>query len=102
MSITTPSQRDRKVTYVTAKTLPCQISLIPGGQLGSKQSKLIRFTLIEGRNRQIRKMAEAVGLQVVSLHRISFAGITLQGLHEGDWLELDNKEMDLISQHLVV
>lgn len=57
--------------------------------------------LIEGRNRQIRRMAEAVGLRVMQLHRTSFAGLTLRGLKgAGSWVELDNKEMTIINQLL--
>ena len=39
----------------------------------------LEFTLIEGRNRQIRKMVEAIGMNVVALHRVSFGGIKLKG-----------------------
>ena len=35
----------------------------------------LEFTLIEGRNRQIRKIVEAIGMNVVALHRFSFGGI---------------------------
>jgi 16S rRNA U516 pseudouridylate synthase RsuA-like enzyme len=35
------------------------------------------MTLVEGRNRQIRKMMEALGLRVVRLHRVEFMGIGL-------------------------
>ena len=55
------------------------------------------FTLIEGRNRQIRQMANAIGCEVISLHRISFSGITLSGLSEGQWAELTAKERALIA-----
>jgi 16S rRNA U516 pseudouridylate synthase RsuA-like enzyme len=41
-------------------------------------------------------MIEAIGLQVASLHRISFAGITLKGLSSNNWKELNEKEMDII------
>ena len=57
---------------------------------------MVQITLIEGKNRQIRKMAEAVGLSVVLLHRVSFAGITLKGLSLGNSLELNEKEMKII------
>lgn len=61
---------------------------------------MLQITLIEGRNRQIRKMAEAVGLNVVALHRVTFAGITLKGLSEGNSLELSEKEMKIIQSAL--
>ena len=49
--------------------------------------------LIEGRNRQIRKMVAAVGLEVVELHRTHFAGISLKGLSSNNWAELTAQEM---------
>lgn len=83
-----------------------------------------RMTLVEGRNRQIRKMMEALGLRVVRLHRVEFMGICLTtssssltsrtemenvrnhntasatdygGLKRpGDWAYLDEREMNLI------
>lgn len=51
---------------------------------------------MEGRNRQIRKMAEAIGLSVVKLHRTSFAGISLKGLSEGNWAEFSEREMEIV------
>ncbi len=44
----------------------------------------IEITLREGRNRQIRRMAEAVGNEVVSLKRVGFGSIALDRLPEGD------------------
>ncbi len=58
----------------------------------------MRFVLNEGRNRQIRRMAEAVGLEVYRLHRSQFAGISLRGLRrEGEWRELDSYEMHIVN-----
>ena len=58
------------------------------------------MVLTEGRNRQIRKMAEALGLVVVNLHRTTFAGINLKGLSEGNWAEFSEKEMQIVQQAL--
>ena len=88
--ITTPIQSDSGSKSITSKTLPCEIFAFPG-------SRRYQITLIEGRNRQIRRMAEAVGLEVIKLHRISFAGITLKGLTVGKWNELNSKEMTIVS-----
>ena len=56
--------------------------------------------LTEGRNRQIRKMAEALGLAVVNLHRTTFAGISLKGLSEGNWAEFSEKDMQIVQEAL--
>ena len=37
-----------------------------------------------------------LGFEVVELHRTSFSGISLKGLSEGNWLELNEKEMEII------
>eukprot|EP01038_Epipyxis_sp_PR26KG_P007793 gene7793-10587_t len=101
--ITTTSQRDGKVRPVTAATLPCVVTRI--SDVSKKTDPALRrkleIKLTEGRNRQIRRMMEALGLQVINLHRVSFAGIKLKGLAEGNWLELDDKEMEIIQKALV-
>lgn len=58
----------------------------------------MEIVLTEGRNRQIRKMAEAVGLTVVDLHRTGFAGISLKGLSEGNWAEFSEAEMCIVQE----
>lgn len=96
--ITTTSQRDGKskaANTVTAKTKPCRIKRIPASNPASRR---IEFTLTEGRNRQIRKMVEAIGLQVVSLHRVGFCGIGLKGLAEGNWVELGESDMAVVQK----
>lgn len=44
-------------------------------------------------------MAEAVGLQVRSLHRINFGGININNLKSpGDWKYLDENEMNIVQE----
>jgi 23S rRNA pseudouridine2605 synthase len=52
----------------------------------------IELTLHEGRNRQVRRMCEAVGHPVLRLHRSVYAGLTLEGLAPGEWRELTPEE----------
>lgn len=54
----------------------------------SEGKSWLRFTLHEGRNRQIHRMVEAVGLRVMRLARISFAGIDAERLRPGQWRAL--------------
>ncbi|TGE14084.1 23S rRNA pseudouridine(2604) synthase RluF [Hymenobacter elongatus] len=54
---------------------------------------IFRITLIQGMNRQIRKMCEAFGYEVVQLERIRVMNITLKGIGVGDWRELTEKEL---------
>jgi len=55
-----------------------------------------RFELVlhEGRNRQVRRMVQAVGLRVRRLHRSVYAGLTLDGLAPGEWRELTASEVE--------
>jgi pseudouridine synthase len=57
-----------------------------------------RFELVlhEGRNRQVRRMAEAVGHRVRRLHRSVYAGLELGDLQPGQWRELTAAELTLI------
>jgi 23S rRNA pseudouridine2605 synthase len=53
----------------------------------------LELVLHEGRNRQVRRMLEAVGHPVVRLHRSRYAGLTLEGLEPGAWRELEPSEV---------
>jgi len=53
----------------------------------------IELTIHEGRNRQVRRMCEAVGHPVVQLHRSRYAGLELGDLKLGEWRELTPGEL---------
>jgi pseudouridine synthase len=54
----------------------------------------VELTIHEGRNRQVRRMLEAVGHPVRHLHRSAYAGLTLEGLEPGAWRELEPSEVE--------
>ena len=54
----------------------------------------LELTLHEGRNRQVKRMLEAVGHPVRRLHRSRYAGMTLEGLEPGAWRELEPSEVE--------
>ena len=56
-------------------------------------STLIALTITEGRNRQVRKMCETVGFEVKKLKRVSFGGVTLDGLSVGEYRPLKPHEI---------
>lgn len=56
-------------------------------------SSSIKLTITEGRNRQVRRMCEALGHEVKKLNRLSFAGITLEDLPEGAYRPLKPHEI---------
>ena len=53
----------------------------------------IQVTIHEGRNRQIRRMGEATGIDIRKLKRISFAGFTIEGLRVGQYRLLKSREL---------
>jgi 23S rRNA pseudouridine2605 synthase len=53
----------------------------------------VRVVLHEGRNRQIRRMVEAVGLKVVRLVRVRVGSLRLGSLAPGDWRQLSTAEV---------
>lgn len=71
------------------KTLPCDVFI---GEKKTDRTVLI-FIIHEGRNRQIRKMCEAVGLDVLRLKRTEIAGVKLGMLPQGKWRPLNEREL---------
>ena len=62
----------------------------------------LEMTLYEGRNRQIRRMCEAVGLKVVRLCRVAIGELTLGKLPLGKWRELTDAEVQyLVAQKTI-
>ena len=55
------------------------------------------ITIHEGRNRQVRKMVEQIGHEVVMLRRIRFGPLELGDLPRGRWRELTEKEIQKLS-----
>jgi 23S rRNA pseudouridine2604 synthase len=61
-------------------------------------SQVFRITLIQGLNRQIRRMCEHFGYEVISLERVRIMNISIKGIQSGEWRELTKTEMDGIFQ----
>ena len=57
---------------------------------------VMKMTLFEGRNRQIRKMCEAAGLTVKRLSRVSIGNLKLDGLPVGKWRYLEESEVEYL------
>jgi 23S rRNA pseudouridine2604 synthase len=55
-----------------------------------------RIILIQGLNRQIRRMCEYYGYDVIKLERVRIMNIDLKGLPVGDWRDLSEKEIKVI------
>ncbi len=65
-------------------TRPAEVRRIDGAK--------IELTIHEGRNRQVKRMFEAVGHRVRQLHRSQYANLTVDGLEPGAWRELGSDE----------
>jgi 23S rRNA pseudouridine2605 synthase len=61
----------------------------------------IELSIHEGRKHQVKRMLEAVGHPVTSLHRSRYAGITVEGLEPGAWRELDTAEVAALRQAIL-
>lgn len=71
------------------KTLPANVEV-----LDEKEGRVVlRMIIREGRNRQIRKMCEAVGLEVARLRRTAIGPVKLGMLKPGTWRELTSEEV---------
>ena len=72
------------------KTLPCDVFVMER----KEDRTVLCFIISEGRNRQIRKMCDAVSLKVLRLKRTEIAGVKLGMLPQGSWRELNEKELN--------
>ncbi|NBT94116.1 MAG: rRNA pseudouridine synthase [Chloroflexi bacterium] len=90
----------------TMETLRAPLEIGPGDRstgaevdviATSGRNTRLRIILHEGRNRQIRRMCEAVGLSVVSLVRVRVGGVRLGSLPVGQWRTLTSNEVESVS-----
>ncbi|MBQ8978852.1 MAG: rRNA pseudouridine synthase [Oscillospiraceae bacterium] len=72
-----------------AKTLPAHVEV----EVNTAERSVMRITIFEGRNRQIRRMCEAVGLEVARLRRTSIGPVKMGMLKPGTYRELTKEEI---------
>ena len=70
-------------------TAPCVVTVITD----EPERSVLEFTIYEGKNRQIRRMCEAVGLTVKRLRRTSVGGVKLGMLRPGKYADLTPQEL---------
>ena len=63
-------------------------------QRDSGKYTFLEITITEGRNRQVRRMLEAIGSKVLKLVRVRIGPLTLEGLKIGEWRELTPAEVN--------
>jgi len=89
----TPEQITQLTTEVTLADVQAAFSYL-AEQGGEGINHWYRVILKEGKNREVRRMFEAVGLTVSRLMRVRFGPINLPPrIKRGQWLELDEKEI---------
>lgn len=71
------------------KTLPCTVEVLSE----APDRMVLRFVIKEGRNRQIRRMCSAVGLEVGRLRRTAVGGVKLGMLKPGEYRDLTKDEL---------
>lgn len=63
---------------------------------------VLEMILHEGKNREIRRMCEAVGLEVARLKRTQIGGVKMGMLKQGDWRDLTDKEVKNLTANPIV
>ncbi len=84
----------RGVVIDGVKTSPAKVEVVGATRLGTK----LEITIHEGRNRQVRKMFEAVGCIVKKLKRTEEAGLRLGHLPLGKWRKLTESEINMLKK----
>lgn len=76
------------------KTRPAKVKILKTDE--EKNISRLEITIHEGKNRQVRKMCEAVGSKVVALHRSKIGDIGVKDLKLGTWRYLKDFEVKKI------
>lgn len=76
----------RGVRIHNTVTLPCEVKRLNNNSFS--------IVLLQGLNRQIRLMCEALGYEVINLKRIRVMGITIKGIEVGTYRELTSREVE--------
>jgi 23S rRNA pseudouridine2457 synthase len=98
---------EKGVVIQGRKTLPCRAWLLdPQPELPPRDPPIrfrksvsdcwIGLELIEGKNRQVRRMTAAIGHPTLRLLRVQFGSLELGGLEAGKWKRLSPKERLLV------
>lgn len=65
------------------------------------QESLLEITIHEGRNRQVRRMCEAIGHPVTRLERIKLGFLTLKGVKRGEYRHLTAQEVERLKGEII-
>lgn len=87
----TLNKLEKGVYLEGVKTLPCKIKVT--GKDTEHKTTMLMIKLVEGKNRQVKKMFEMMGHKVKRLHRIKIGIIDLKGLKPGEYRMLKPQEV---------
>ena len=73
-------------------TKPAKVKILKIDE--EKKISRVQITIHEGKNRQVRKMCEAIGKKVLALHRCKIGDIDVKSLKLGEWRYLSKKEVE--------
>ena len=76
------------------KTKPAKVRIMKIDE--EKNLSRLEIIIHEGKNRQVRKMCEAIGKKVVALHRSKIGNLDVKDLKIGQWRYLTKKEVDIL------
>jgi len=82
---------ERGIKLEDGKTAPAQVKIM--SMDNKKNTAIVRLIIHEGRNRQVKRMLEAIGTPVLKLKRERYAFLDLSGLRPGDARELSPHEV---------
>ncbi|WHY84492.1 pseudouridine synthase [Neobacillus novalis] len=82
---------EKGIRLEDGKTAPAKVKMLSGDK--KKQTAIVEISIHEGRNRQVRRMFEAIGHEVVKLKRERYGFLTLSGLKAGEARELTPHEV---------
>ena len=85
---------DKGIKLEDGKTAPAKTRVLSTDK--KKETAIVEITIHEGRNRQVRRMFEAIGHPVIKLKREQYGFLTLDGLTAGDSRELTPHEVKLM------
>ena len=91
VKIESKATEQEKVDYITK---PAKVKILRTDE--EKNQSRLEITIHEGKNRQVRKMCEAIGHKVLALHRSKIAGIGVKDIPLGKWRFLRDNEVKKI------
>jgi len=87
-------QLEQGVMLEDGMTAPAKVKLLSADR--KKRTAIVEIRIHEGRNRQVRRMFEAIGCEVMKLKRERYAFLDLKGLRPGEYRELTPHEVKLL------